>query len=221
MREPGDPIVVAEHLGRRAGGRWLWRDVDLRIAPGDRVGVGGPSGIGKTLFLRALAALDPVDEGRILAGDVSVSGGAVPAYRARVVYVQQRPAVLPGTVADNLERPFALGQHRSKHFDRARAASLCAAFGMSDDLLDASADGLSGGEMQIVALVRALLLEPQVLLLDEPTSSLDASRVQHVESVIDSWMTEAPDRACLWVSHTEEQLERVVARRFDLAGAGE
>ncbi len=218
-RDGQTAIVAAEGLGRRIAGRWIWRGIDLELRAGDRVGVAGRSGTGKTLLLRALAALDPVDEGRILSAGVAIADGRVPAYRARVVYVGQRPAVFAGTVESNLARPFALAQHKSKAFDRARAGELCAALGMGEELLAGSADRLSGGELQVVALVRALLLEPQVLLLDEPTASLDDARVVRAEAAIDAWMAVASARACVWVSHTEKQIARVTARRIELAGA--
>lgn len=214
-------IVAVEQLGRRVKDRWLWRGVDLSIHAGERVAVVGRSGTGKTLLLRALAALDTVDDGRLLWNGAPVRPGAVPAYRASVTYMSQRPAVLSGTVEENLARPFKLAQHRGRVFDRARAAELCTRLGMPDAFLEAGTDGLSGGEMQVVALVRALLVEPRVLLLDEPTASLDPARVERVESLVDAWMTETSGRACVWVSHVEAQLDRVTERRFAIAEAGE
>src|SRR5579862_8372644 len=96
--------IDADGLGRRDGktGGWLIRDVSVSIRPGERLGVLGPSGAGKTVLLRAIARLDRVDEGSVRwRGDV-VRGEAVPDYRKRVVYLHQRPALLDGTVEDNL-----------------------------------------------------------------------------------------------------------------------
>ena len=167
--------IEAAGIGRRdrKSGGWLIRDVSVSVDFGDRLGVLGPSGAGKTVLLRAMALLDPLDEGSIRWHGRAVRGEAVPGYRKQVIYLHQRPALLDGTVEDNLRHPFTLGAHRDRAFDAGRAEDLLARLGRERGFLAKSSRDLSGGEAQLVGLVRALQLDPAVLLLDEPTASLD------------------------------------------------
>src|SRR5262249_34321245 len=156
----------------------------------DRLAITGPTGSGKTVLLRALALLDPLDEGLIRYRGSPVDGESIPGYRKQVIYLHQRPALFKGSVADNLQRPFALQVHRQKHFDRERLLGLVDFLGRDASFLDQSSRDLSGGEAQIVALLRALQLDPAVLLLDEPSASLDQGAGQAIEGLIGRWLEE-------------------------------
>jgi putative ABC transport system ATP-binding protein len=165
------------------------------------------------LLLRSLALLDPVDEGVIQWKGQGVSGTAVPGYRREVVYMHQRPALFEGSVEMNLRRPFALDVNRGRSFDMERILNLVKGARRAASFLGQSSRDLSGGEAQIVALLRAIQLNPSILLLDEPTTSLDLSAARAIEDLILPWISEAPaERAFLWVSHDPEQIRRVAAR---------
>jgi putative ABC transport system ATP-binding protein len=197
---------------------WLIRDVSFAVNPGDRLGILGPSGAGKTVLLRALAMLDPLDVGTIRWNGQSIRGDAVPAYRKQVIYLHQRPALFEGTVEDNLRYPYALKVHHGKEFDRGRAIDFLASVGRDAAFLSKSSRDLSGGEAQIVAFARAIQLDPCVLLLDEPTAALDRPTVLGLEAVINRWQAERPgERALVWVGHDPEQTQRMTARRIALA----
>ncbi len=103
-----------------------------------------------------------------------------------------------------------------RRFDPERALALLARLGRDEAFLSQQGANLSGGEGQIVALVRVLLVEPTVLLLDEATASLDPDATRRVEALIVDWRREAPERACLWVSHDSAQLGRVATRSVSL-----
>ncbi|HEX6199680.1 MAG TPA: ATP-binding cassette domain-containing protein [Thermoanaerobaculia bacterium] len=221
-----EPILEAAGLGRRApgGGPWLLRGVSLALAPGDRLAVEGPTGAGKTVLLRALALLDPVDEGEVRFRGRSPADREVPAFRRRVAYLHQSPALAEGTVEENLRLPFRLAVHRNgggagagARFERARAVELLAALGRDEGFLGREREDLSGGERQIVALVRLLQLEPEVLLLDEPTAALDPTTTGNAEELLSAWAA-AAGRAWIWVSHDAEQGARLADRRLRLAG---
>jgi putative ABC transport system ATP-binding protein len=213
------PVIEARAIGRRnpKGEGWLIRDVSVAVRPGDRLAVLGPSGAGKTVLLRALALLDPLDAGEIHWRGHAVPGGAVPSYRKQVIYLHQRPALLDGTVEDNLRHPFTLRSHRGKPFDRERVVELLVGLDRDPSFLEKSSRDLSGGESQIVALLRAIQLDPVVVLVDEPTASLDQATARSVEALLDRWLAAGDgERALVWVSHDLDQARRVTGRALNL-----
>jgi len=212
-------ILEARKIGRRSTGasEWLLQEVSLAVSAGDRLAVVGPSGAGKTVLLRALAMIDPLEAGSLWWRGERVSGSAVPLFRSRVVYLQQRPALVDGTVEDNLRRPFQLGTHRHRRFCRARALAMLESLGRDVAFLAKGHHDLSGGEAQVVALVRALQLDPEVLLLDEPTAALDAATTRAAECWLLRWLDERPaTRAHVWVTHDADQARRVAGRAVSI-----
>jgi putative ABC transport system ATP-binding protein len=209
------PLLQAQRIGRQTDGRWLLNDVSLDLSAGKRVAIVGPSGSGKTLLLRALALLDSVDTGEILWRGKPVRGGAVPRFRSRVIYLHQRPALAEGTVEENLRQPFSFRVHQGKAFDREAVVARLKSLTRDASLLSRKASALSGGEAQITALLRAMQLEPDVLLLDEPTASLDDSSKRTVEDMVNAWRGERPEhRTTVWVTHDTGQVERIADRVF-------
>jgi putative ABC transport system ATP-binding protein len=204
-------MLEAAGITRRGDdGRLLLDHFDLVVSPGDRLALSGPSGSGKSQLLRALALLDPVESGEVLWEGSPVADDDVPRFRSRVIYQQQAPALFEGAVEENLRRPFALGANHDRQFDPQRASRLFAELGRSDLESRPTIADLSGGEQQIIALVRVLLLEPIVLLLDEPTTALDPDTERRVIEVIGSWVNEeAEGRALVWVSHDERLVNRI------------
>lgn len=187
----------------------------FHLKKGDRVALTGPSGSGKSVFLRALAMLDPLDGGEIRWQGKRVEPAMVPDYRRHIAYIRQRPALLDGTVEDNLRYPYTLQAYRGQAYDAERARRLLIDAGRDTALLSRATPDLSGGEAQIVALVRALQLDPQALLLDEPTAALDPDSSRAVESLVAQWFAAAPaERATIWISHDPAQALRVGTRHI-------
>lgn len=211
------PLVDAQDISRRdpQSGQILLHPTRFALCAGDRVAVTGPSGSGKSVFLRSLALLDPLDSGRICWHGKAVERAQIPRYRRNVAYIRQRPAILDGTVEDNLRYPYSLKVYRDVRFDRARAASLAIKAGRGEDFLDKRASELSGGEAQIAALIRVLQLAPEVLLLDEPTASLDPESSHAIEGLVEAWFgADDTPRAWVWVSHDPAQAKRVSRRHL-------
>lgn len=208
--------LAAINLGRKINSQWLWRGINLILRPGMRLGLVGATGTGKSLLLRTLAGLDSVDEGEIKLGDRSLTEYFIPQYRSLVAYLPQRPALFEGTVESNLKLVYNLSVHHQKHYHPQRVENWFVALGRSPDFLHKPAETLSGGESQLVALVRALQLDPVFLLLDESTASLDPKTTSQVESLIDHWLRENPRRACIWTSHDPDQINRVTQQQQHL-----
>jgi putative ABC transport system ATP-binding protein len=183
--------------------------LSFSLNPKDRLVLKGPSGSGKSLLLRSLIFLDPIRSGEVWFQNQKVKPEEIPNYRSRVIYLGQKPSLLEGSVEDNLKFAFQLKTHQNKKYDRKSVLKLVNSFNFEESFLTQSAKFLSGGESQIVALVRALILDPQILLLDEPTASLDASRSDIFEKLIVKWVEESEDRAFIWVTHHREQEEKV------------
>ena len=185
-------------------------NLSLTVHAGARLAIVGRSGSGKTLFLRALALLDSVDEGTVRWHGAIVSDDHIPEYRSRIIYLHQRAPLAEGTVEDNLRRPLAFGVHRGRSFDVDRIVGWLESLGREASFLAKPTRELSGGETQITALLRAMQLDPEMLLLDEPTAALDRESTQVVERLLDQWYGEtAARRAFVLVTHDARQANRV------------
>jgi putative ABC transport system ATP-binding protein len=203
------PLLSVQNLGRRLSGHWLWRGVSFDLQPGDWLGLVAPSGAGKTLLLRMVALLDPLHEGRLILAGKDVSQRSLTNYRTQVMYLAQRATAFGGTVQDNLQRVFTLAAYRHRRYDPQQVMQWLDNLGRGEAFLERPAAHLSGGELQILAMVRSLQLNPKILLLDEPTASLDLETAEQVESLIQHWLKQG-DRACIFTSHDSVQLQRVI-----------
>ncbi|MFJ4445501.1 ATP-binding cassette domain-containing protein [Pseudomonas sp. NPDC089422] len=212
-------LLEARQLGRVDLQRQatLLAPTDFSLRAGERTALIGASGSGKSVLLRALALLDAPSSGEVLWLGEPVPPSRIPHFRSRACYLTQRAALVEGSVMDNVRLPFTLKHNRQYPFDAATAARLLALAGKPHSFLDKAGADLSGGEAQLVALVRALLLAPQVLLLDEPTSALDPQAVAAVEALVMNWLDESPTaRAFLWITHDHAQARRISTRTLTM-----
>lgn len=210
------PILSVQGLGRKIQNQWLWRNLNFELLPGEKVAVVGASGSGKSQLLRAIARLDPIQEGYIFFQGKSLDSYYTPQYRAQVVYLHQRPALWEGTVEDNLKQVYRLAVHRQQVYNRQLILNYLQLLHKPADFLQRPVSAISGGEAQIVAFLRTLQLSPLVLLLDEPTASLDVATANCLENLVATWQKEDPQRAYLWTSHDPAQLQRITHRQINL-----
>jgi putative ABC transport system ATP-binding protein len=205
-------LLQAFNLTRTSDRHTLLDKASVAVSSGERLALTGASGSGKTVLLRALAMLDPIDSGTVQWNGADIDDAEVPRFRSRVMYLHQQPASREGTVESVLEEPFQLQIHQKKPFSLQQIVGWLEQLGKSESFLKQSNIDLSGGESQIVALLRAMQLNPNVLLLDEPTSALDSETTRKVESLLVDWAQAASDRAFLWVTHDVQQADRISNR---------
>ncbi|MEM9007738.1 MAG: ATP-binding cassette domain-containing protein [Cyanobacteria bacterium P01_F01_bin.86] len=217
---PSAAVLSVINIGRRFQDSWIWQDISFELFAGDSLAIVGPSGTGKSLLLRALARLDPIQSGQIMFQGQRLSDLNMPQLRSQVIYLHQQPALLEGCVESNLQHVYKLAIHRNKSYDRPKILEYLSFLGRSADFLERPVEQLSGGERQIVACLRSLQLSPQVLLLDEPTASLDKTATQQLETLIAQWQQTNSPKACIWTSHDPEQIERVTDRKLALSQNG-
>lgn len=175
---------------------------DLRVAAGACIAITGPSGSGKSLFLRMLADLDP-NQGEVWLDGRERRSFPAPAWRRRVVYCAAESGWWEDRVASHFPGP-AL----------AAARALAPRLGLPEDLLDGPVLRLSTGERQRLALIRALVLDPPVLLLDEPTGALDEDNTALVEVELHRRL--AAGTTILLVTHSPDQAARLAQRHLHM-----
>lgn len=180
--------------------RSLVGPVDLTVPAGACVAIFGPSGAGKTLLLRAIADLDP-HGGQVALDGEPCEKVPAPTWRRRVGFLPTESAWWEETVGE--------------HFPPA-GSEWFGPLGFEPDVAGWSVHRLSTGERQRLALARLLANEPEALLLDEPTASLNPENVQRVERLIEDYRVRR-GVAVLWVSHDPEQMKRVADRRYAMA----
>jgi len=201
------PVLSVRDLAVRRGGRDVLGGVSFDVSRGELVALMGPSGAGKTSVLRVVAGLDPFEAGRVQVEDVALGPGAAEAgtlraLRRRVGMVFQFHCLFEHlTAIDNIRlAPVHVHGLPVPEADR-RGRALLAAFGV-DHRAQALPRELSGGEAQRVAIARALAVDPPLLLMDEPTASLDPARRTELGELLHALLRQG--RTLLIATHDEE-----------------
>jgi putative ABC transport system ATP-binding protein len=203
-QDPGGALFVFEHLAVSGlDGRWRLRGVDASIPAVGVTALVGPSGSGKSTLLRCCNRLEVPSEGVVWFRGENLAELDVLRLRRRVAMVFQRPTPFPGTCRDNL-------RIAQPTLDDNRAGELLARVRLGPEFLDRVATELSGGEAQRLCLARSLAVDPEVVLMDEVTSSVDPAGRHALEllarSLADSGIP------IVWVTHDLAQARRLAAR---------
>ncbi|WP_410515191.1 ATP-binding cassette domain-containing protein [Paenibacillus sp. BR2-3] len=212
-----EPILQFRKLSKSISGklpRSLFTNAESAIFTADTISLLGPSGQGKSTLLRILALLDSPDTGELLLHGKAPSNYGFRSWRKAVTYVSQHSVMLPGSVEDNLKVVSSL---HGTIFERELAMKCMTELGLESLDWGKPASELSGGEKQRVALVRSLLLRPNLLLLDEVTASLDKDSKLAAEKLLLDW-NKGEGTGFLWITHDLEQAERVSSRCWQLSG---
>ncbi len=195
---------------RKQYGRTVAVDVEhLRIAAGETLCLLGPTGAGKSVLLRLLAAVERPTAGEVRFEGRDYRGDRLPCEtRRRITLVFQRPILLSGSVSRNVA--YGLRLRACTDCPKTEVERILAHLGIAH-LADRPVRTLSGGQAQLVALARALILKPDVLLLDEPTAHLDPAHVALVERVLREVAAFHPI-TLVWATHNLFQARRVGQR---------
>jgi iron(III) transport system ATP-binding protein len=193
--------LAATDLHKAFGSQPVLTGIDLTVPEGSLTAILGPSGSGKTTLLRVLAGFERSDRGVITLGDRVVEDGRhyVPPEERGIGYVAQEGALFPHlTVDKNIAFGLSRGERRG-----GRTARLAEMVGLGD-MVDRYPHQLSGGQQQRVALARALAIEPELVLLDEPFSSLDAGLRASVRADVKRVLRQAGTTAVI-VTHDQDE----------------
>ncbi|MBW4657219.1 MAG: ATP-binding cassette domain-containing protein [Drouetiella hepatica Uher 2000/2452] len=184
------PQLLLDRVSLNAGAQRLLQDISCKVFQGDRVAVVGASGAGKTSLLRLLNRLSEASQGQIFFEGQDIRQIPVIPLRQQITLVSQESKLLGMTVRQALAYPLSLrGMPKSEA--QQRISTWTEQLHIPHEWLDRTEVQLSVGQRQLVAIARALVIQPKVLLLDEPTSALDAGRSHHlIETLIQTAQTQ-------------------------------
>ncbi len=187
----------------------LFNDFDLELAAGQRLAVVGPSGCGKTTLLRLIMGQVQPQQGRVCIGNLDVHSISTEASQRKIAFLSQNPTFFRDSVAGNLRlaRAEASDAMLINALESACLGEWLAALPNGlDTWLDEAAANLSGGEQRRLAIARLFLLDPEIVLLDEPAASLDSPTLIQLNRSLDAWLG---TRTTLLITHREDTLPPV------------
>ncbi|GAB2484208.1 ATP-binding cassette domain-containing protein [Alkalibacterium psychrotolerans] len=198
------PQLTVSNIVFKPESQTILKGVTFSVNKGERVIITGPSGGGKSTLLKIIASLINPTEGTVEFNGENILDGDILAYRQKVSYFFQNATLFDQTVRDNVAFPYEI---RDEEFDENQCVKLLERVKLDKSYLDKPIKELSGGEKQRIALVRNLLYRPEVLLLDEVTSSLDAENKEIIYTILDELNTEN-EITILSVTHDEREIEK-------------
>ena len=197
VAEPTNPLepgrlrggIELRDVNFRYGNRQVLFDINLKIAPGEMIGLVGPTGAGKSTLVNLICRFYDVQSGVVLADEIDVRRFPISAYRSNIGIVLQEPFLFFGTIAENI----AYGRPDATQADIIAAAKAARAHDFILRLPDAydspvgeRGQNLSGGERQRISIARALLINPAILILDEATSSVDTETEREIQEALEN-----------------------------------
>ncbi|WP_251954234.1 ABC transporter ATP-binding protein [Levilactobacillus brevis] len=196
-------LLELQHVGYRVGDTPILQDVNLKIDKQEWVTIAGPSGSGKSTLVRIIASLLSKTSGELRFAGQPIESYDPIAYRRRVSYAFQQPTLFGETVADNLAFPY---QIRQEPFDQQRAITALEYVGLGEGDLTKHVTDLSGGQRQRIALLRNVMIYPEVLILDEVTAGLDVDNKAFVWNMIQHF-NQDDHLTIIAITHDQSEIE--------------
>ncbi|AFZ33636.1 Phosphonate-transporting ATPase [Stanieria cyanosphaera PCC 7437] len=197
-------------LQATVGSAQLLDNISVQINNGDRIAIIGPSGAGKSSLFRLINRLTSPSEGSIYFEQQSITEIPVLQLRQRIALVPQESKLLGMTVQDAIAYPLVL-QKLSTSEISSRVTTWRSALKIPDQWLERNELQLSGGQKQLVAIARALVMQPNLLLLDEPTSALDFGTANHLLEILEQ-ISSAGHTTIMIISHQLELIKSFANR---------
>lgn len=204
---PENSLLKIVHLNYQVDGQTILQDLNFEVQANAFVTITGPSGSGKSTTLKLIASLLTPTGGKIYFHGQDINGLSPLSYRQKVSYCFQQPTLFGETVKDNLEFPFLI---RKQKFDPALAEKELSYVDLDSSFLDKKISALSGGERQRVALIRNLIFQPEVLLLDEISTGLDDKS----KSVVHHFINHVHEKNTTIIQVTHDESELAAAKQI-------
>lgn len=195
--------IVFDKVSYQVGQQQILDQISLTIKQGEIVTIAGHSGSGKSTLVKLLASLLTPTAGKIFYQGHDIEQEEPTAYRRQVSYAMQQPTLFGKTVRENLAFPY---QIRQREFDEQRAVQCLKDVGLPANYLERKIVNLSGGERQRVALLRNILLLPEVLIMDEVTAGLDADNREIIYQLIERLNQQG--LTIIIVTHDQQEIAR-------------
>lgn len=197
-------ILSLKDVTFEAEGRKILDGVSLEIQKGEMVTIIGPSGSGKSTLLKVISSMISPTSGKIIYKGGDIEEISPIDYRKEVSYFFQNAVLFGETVKENMAFPYEI---RGKEFEQDKAETYLQMVRLPKAYLTKAIKDLSGGEKQRVALIRNMMFMPEILVLDEVTSSLDSENSEIILSLVKKINTEEKCTV-LWVTHKEEEIRQ-------------
>ncbi|MBS3806625.1 MAG: ATP-binding cassette domain-containing protein [Bacteroidales bacterium] len=177
-------MIEIKDLTLEFDGHKLYDRFGMSIRKGEKVTLAGESGTGKTTFIHLLLGFVPFEKGEIQIMGQPLHADNIEQIRSSTAYVPQELHLPMTTAGELFYMPFSFRQNRARHPGKKAIQKIFDALGLSTALLGKNLDEVSGGQKQRIAIASALLLEKPLLILDEPTSSLDSRSIERLANLV-------------------------------------
>lgn len=190
----------------------ILKGISFDIEKGDCMSIVGQSGSGKSTLLKLCADMIPITSGNIYFNGKCYTRYNPIELRKKISCCLQTPELFGKSVCENLEFPFKI---RKEKVNKQRIVKLLERFNIDESFLDKDIISLSGGEKQRISIIRNLLYTPDIILLDEATSSLDLENAK----IVEEYVQELNDLGVtvLWITHSMEQSEKIFNKRITIS----
>lgn len=202
-----EELIRIEDLNMAFGEKEVLKDINLQILQGEIFALVGPSGAGKTTLLRIMDFFERPKKGNLKFNGMETSG--IVNIRRRMSLLFQTPAIFNRSVFENVAYGLKVRGIDKKIIEK-KVSEALSIVGLSG-LENQKAPTLSGGEAQRMAFARAIVYDPEILLLDEPTANLDPANVMKIEDII-KWLREEKNTTILLATHNIPQVRRLADR---------
>ncbi len=207
-------MLQVTNISKYYGNNVIFKDISFNVKKGEVVSIVGPSGSGKSTLLKCLNRLENYDSGKILLNNTDIKDLKITELRQKIGLVFQEYNLFEHlTVLENLTIGLIKILHFSKEEAERKAITMLRKVGLDEKIYNYP-DELSGGQQQRVAIIRTVLMKPQIILLDEPTSALDKEMKKEVLKLIDEMVKD--DMTLIIVSHEEKFVKKISDRIFQM-----